>query len=324
MAAHSQDRAWRQALISRLENAPSRTWQWIIKDEKLPWPESAERHPNPNLSGSMFLQTSFSTRSRKRIGTVSQASSTKPFEVGTASRLHTGRKTSAAMDDSLIAVGCVTQNDEGSLQCSGIEISAPAETHESDLTRIEGGVDQVHALVMDLATYTSLSHQQPASEEFIDLDLALEAALANLQPAIRESGAHITRCSLPSVLASRVHMVQLFEKLIANAIQYTAGWSRAIDKPSLRATSAAGGESRFEMKVQASARNTPNRYSNRSPGCTARGSRVRDSVLRYAAASWNCTAAGSGRSRSRAREPVSTSRCPVFRRFPRRSVNGSR
>ena len=43
------DRTWRQALISRLENAPTRTWQWIIKDERVPWPKSAERHPNPKL-----------------------------------------------------------------------------------------------------------------------------------------------------------------------------------------------------------------------------------------------------------------------------------
>jgi signal transduction histidine kinase len=131
------------------------------------------------------------------------------------------KKNDSGEDGSLIAVGCVTQNGEGALQFNGIEISAPAETHESDLTRMAGGVDQVHALVMDLATYASLSHQQPTSQEFVDLDLALEAALANLQPAVRESSTRITCCSLPSVVASRIHMVQLFEKLIANAIQYT-------------------------------------------------------------------------------------------------------
>ena len=177
---------------------------------------------------------------------------------------------------------------------------------------------------MDLATYTSLSHQQPASEEFIDLDLALEAALANLQPAIRRIGR--THHALFPALCSGVPSPHgpVVREADRKCHSVHSGWSRAIDKPSLPETSAAGGESRFEMKVQASARNTPNRYSNRSPGCTARGSRVRDSVLRYAAALWNCTAAGSGRSHSRAREPVSTSRCPVFRRFPRRSVNGSR
>jgi CheY-like chemotaxis protein len=216
------ERARRQALISRLENTPTRTWQWIIKDERVPWPESAECHPNPTLSGHHVSADEFldqvSPEDRDRVTTAFNEGIRRRERIEIVYR----KKDDSGGDSSLIAVGCATQNNERRLQVSGIEISAPAEAHESDLTRIEGGVDQVHSLVMDLATYASLSHQQPTSQEFVDLDLALEAALANLQPAIRDSGTRITRCSLSSVLASRVHMVQLFEKLIANAIQYTA------------------------------------------------------------------------------------------------------
>jgi len=88
----SQDRAGRQGLISRLENAPSRTWQWIIKDEKQPWPESAERHPNPNLSGRHVSANEFldqvAQEDRDRVASVFN----EAIQVGTASRLHTGRK----------------------------------------------------------------------------------------------------------------------------------------------------------------------------------------------------------------------------------------
>ena len=181
----------------------------------------------------------------------------------------------------------------------------------------------VHALVMDLATYASLSHQQPTSQEFIDLDLALEAALANLQPAIRNRR-HASR----AVLYPRSGVPSPHGPVVREADRKChsvhAEGSRAIDKPLCAKRQQPVANHGSKMKVQASARSTRNRYSNRSPGCTARGPGYGTPVPRYAAALWNCTAAGSGRSHSRAREPASTSRCPVFRGFPRRSVNDRR
>ena len=91
---------------------------------------------------------------------------------------------------------------------------------ETILSRIEGGVDQMHALVSSLLTYTGLAGDQPAPIEPVSLDEAVDAAVSNLEVAIVESGATITRSELPEVLAARQHLVQLFQNLISNAVKY--------------------------------------------------------------------------------------------------------
>lgn len=88
------------------------------------------------------------------------------------------------------------------------------------LTFIEGGVDQMHALVSDLLTYTSLANDEASAVQTVDLDEPLDLALKNLQTAIEEGSAEIERSPLPSVVASKQHMVQLFQNLISNAIKY--------------------------------------------------------------------------------------------------------
>jgi len=91
---------------------------------------------------------------------------------------------------------------------------------DSVVSRIEGGVDQMHALISDLLSYTMLSRDQPAASEVLDLEQPLDLALENLRSAITESGAEITRTRLPSVIANQLQMVQLFQNLVANAIKY--------------------------------------------------------------------------------------------------------
>lgn len=93
-------------------------------------------------------------------------------------------------------------------------------TSESVLSYIEGGVDQMHALVANLLIYTGLAGEEPPSLEVVRLDEAVDLAIRNLQAAIDETGARVTRSSMPAVLASKQHMVQLFQNLIANAIHY--------------------------------------------------------------------------------------------------------
>jgi light-regulated signal transduction histidine kinase (bacteriophytochrome) len=126
----------------------------------------------------------------------------------------------------LIAFGMAAENDS-EVQYSGIEISPPPGMLADDgapaplLNRIDCGPNQEHAFVKDLVTYTSLSHQQPLTQELVDLDSTLDAALVDFEKVISDSGARITRSPLPSVLATRAHMVLLFENLISNAIKYT-------------------------------------------------------------------------------------------------------
>jgi signal transduction histidine kinase/DNA-binding NarL/FixJ family response regulator len=90
----------------------------------------------------------------------------------------------------------------------------------SVLSRIEGGVDQMHALVSDLLSYTMLSRQEPTPSEHVSLDEPLDVALESLRRSITESGAEVTRAPLPSVMANKVQIIQLFQNLIANAIKY--------------------------------------------------------------------------------------------------------
>jgi light-regulated signal transduction histidine kinase (bacteriophytochrome) len=76
-------------------------------------------------------------------------------------------------------------------------------------------------LVRDLLAYTHavrVTDEEPASADTAE---ALQHALTNLQGAIRESGARINVERLPATVAVRdVHLLQLFQNLIGNAIKY--------------------------------------------------------------------------------------------------------
>ena len=52
--------------------------------------------------------------------------------------------------------------------------------------------------------------------------MALDAAWANLQAAVEESGAEMTADPLPVVLADPTQLVQVFQSLIANALKFRA------------------------------------------------------------------------------------------------------
>jgi len=53
-----------------------------------------------------------------------------------------------------------------------------------------------------------------------DLEKTLDTALANLQVAIQESGALITRDTLPTLIADSGQLAQVFQNLIGNAIKF--------------------------------------------------------------------------------------------------------
>ncbi len=79
--------------------------------------------------------------------------------------------------------------------------------------------DRMKALINDLLAYSRVGTQaQPPSA--INLDRALERALANLQLLIKEENVHIEREPLPTVWAEAGQMTQLFQNLLANAIRY--------------------------------------------------------------------------------------------------------
>ncbi len=83
------------------------------------------------------------------------------------------------------------------------------------------GARQMDYLLRDLLAYsqaTSEPIQGPAAGSCVAK--ALQKALANLNVAIQESGTRIIHGDLPVVLMAEIHLVQLFQNLIGNAIKY--------------------------------------------------------------------------------------------------------
>ena len=82
----------------------------------------------------------------------------------------------------------------------------------------EGG-RRLATLVNDLLVYTRASMAELNAAE-LDSNVALHDALASLVEAIRESGATVTNDPLPQVFMGEVHLQQIFQNLVGNALKY--------------------------------------------------------------------------------------------------------
>jgi light-regulated signal transduction histidine kinase (bacteriophytochrome) len=74
-------------------------------------------------------------------------------------------------------------------------------------------------LISDLLAYSRVTTRGEAFGE-VNCEDITDKALANLEVAITESGAAITRDSLPEVNGDRTQLLQLFQNLIGNAIKF--------------------------------------------------------------------------------------------------------
>jgi signal transduction histidine kinase len=81
------------------------------------------------------------------------------------------------------------------------------------------GAKRMQALISDLL---SLSRVGTATEEFVpvELEAALDAALANVADRIAEAGARIERSPLPTVAGDQALLTSLLENLVGNAVKY--------------------------------------------------------------------------------------------------------
>jgi len=81
------------------------------------------------------------------------------------------------------------------------------------------GSKRMHQLIHDLLTYSRVGTH---GKEFgtTSCDEALADALANLQVAIEESNAEVTRDPLPTVKGDIVQLTQLFQNLVGNAVKF--------------------------------------------------------------------------------------------------------
>jgi PAS domain S-box-containing protein len=87
------------------------------------------------------------------------------------------------------------------------------------ITFVRNGATRMELLIRDLLTYTQATKFDPGSET-ADANEALNGALSNLGGAISESAARISADSLPSLPVHGMHLQQVFQNLIGNAIKY--------------------------------------------------------------------------------------------------------
>ena len=82
------------------------------------------------------------------------------------------------------------------------------------------GAQRMDALVQGLLAYLQASKFSEELLSATDAGTALQRAVENLQLTIEESGASVTRAKLPAVRVHEVHLEQLFQNLLGNAIKY--------------------------------------------------------------------------------------------------------
>ena len=87
------------------------------------------------------------------------------------------------------------------------------------LTFMRGGATRMEVLVRDLLTYTQVTKFEKLAKP-TDAQQALASSLAGLAGIVAETGARITADPLPSLPVHEIHMQQLFQNLIGNAIKY--------------------------------------------------------------------------------------------------------
>jgi PAS domain S-box-containing protein len=84
---------------------------------------------------------------------------------------------------------------------------------------VRNGATRMETLVRDLLAYTQISKFDKA-KELANASEALDGALQNLSGVIAEAGAQINADSLPAVRVHGLHLQQLFQNLVGNAIKY--------------------------------------------------------------------------------------------------------
>jgi signal transduction histidine kinase len=110
------------------------------------------------------------------------------------------------------------------------------EEHAEYLRHTVQGARRMEALVRDLLAYTETATLDLSECPLLDTNISLAEAISNLTLSIEESGAAIVADLLPFVRVHKVHLAQLFQNLIGNAIKY-----RSAGRPEIRVEAARDG-----------------------------------------------------------------------------------
>ena len=120
------------------------------------------------------------------------------------------------------------------------------------------GATRMQNLVTGLLAYSRIGEPTPAKEvREVETRASLEAALANLHMAVRESGASVTHSGLPRIEADGLQITQLLQNLIANSIKF-----RSEAPPQIRVEARAR-RGAWEFRVSDNGIGIDPRYSDR-------------------------------------------------------------
>jgi PAS domain S-box-containing protein len=88
------------------------------------------------------------------------------------------------------------------------------------MSTILTGARRMSRLLSDLLEYTQISRVDWGPAVPVNVEAVLAKALATLERTIQETGAIITHDALPSVSINEVHIEQLLQNLVGNAVKY--------------------------------------------------------------------------------------------------------
>ena len=90
------------------------------------------------------------------------------------------------------------------------------------------GAQRMHALVEALLDYSQAGEVAEPANEPVRVDKVVRDAITNLQSAITETHALVSFGQLPVVTANPLHLAQVFQNLISNALKYRSEQSPRI------------------------------------------------------------------------------------------------
>ncbi len=112
------------------------------------------------------------------------------------------------------------------------------------LDYLVGGAGRMSELLKDLLAYMEVSGGGDHAVGRTSAAAAIETALSNLRTAVEASDANVTYDDLPAVAIRPIHLQQLFQNLIGNAIKY-----RSHEPPDVRiSASQQDGSWQFSVK----------------------------------------------------------------------------
>jgi PAS domain S-box-containing protein len=119
------------------------------------------------------------------------------------------------LQEPLRAITSYTQLLQQEYQISSPDPALLAES----MMYILGGVDQMRVLIKDLLAYSRVGSEDSGVSP-VDCNQVMSQVLSALQVAIAETSATVTYDALPTVLADRSKIGQVFQNLVSNAIKF--------------------------------------------------------------------------------------------------------